>query len=100
MRTQRLNGDSTVNHCLSRRYRNLCDLSSGLVQIRIRRLYRAALEAVQRATHAFAAPVENMGIGHRGVDIVVAQVFLYDSDIVTVIHQGIKQESTNYDGED
>ena len=30
------------------------------MQIRIRDLYRA----VQRATHAFAAPIENMGIEH------------------------------------
>ncbi len=34
------------------------------MQIRIRDLYRAAPETVQRATHAFAAPIENMGIDH------------------------------------
>ncbi len=34
------------------------------MQIRIRGLYRAAPETVQRATHAFAAPIENMGIDH------------------------------------
>jgi len=34
------------------------------MQIRIRDLYRAAPEAVQRATQAFAAPIENMGIDH------------------------------------
>jgi hypothetical protein len=32
------------------------------MQIRIRHLYRAAPETVQRATHAFAAPIEDMGI--------------------------------------
>jgi len=72
IRTQRLNRDSTVNHGMSRRYRNLCDLSRGLMQIRIRYLSRAALETVQRATHAFAAPIEDMGIDHRGFDILVA----------------------------
>ena len=34
------------------------------MQIRIRDLYRASPETVQRATHAFAAPIENMGIDH------------------------------------
>ncbi len=34
------------------------------MQIRIRDLYRAAPETVQRATHAFADPIENMGIDH------------------------------------
>ena len=34
------------------------------MQIRIRHLYRAAPETVHRATHAFAAPIENMGIDH------------------------------------
>ena len=34
------------------------------MQIRIRDLYRAAPETVQRAAHAFAAPIENMGIDH------------------------------------
>jgi len=34
------------------------------MQIRIRHLYRAAPETVQRARHAFAAPIENMGIDH------------------------------------
>jgi len=48
----------------SKRYRNICDLSRGFMQIRIRDLYRAAPETVQRATHAFAAPIENMGIDH------------------------------------
>jgi ribosomal protein L20 len=45
----------------SKRYRNICKLSRGFMQIRIRDLYRAAPETVQRATHAFAAPIENMG---------------------------------------
>ncbi len=67
------------------------------MRIRIRPLSRAAVETIQRATHAFAAPVENVGIDHRGFDILVAQEPLYGSDIITVIHQGIKQESTNYD---
>ncbi len=67
------------------------------MQIRIRHLYRAALETVQRATHAFADPIENMGIDHRGFDIVAAQEFLYGSDIITVLHQGVRQESTKYD---
>ncbi len=48
----------------SKRYRNICNLSRGFMQIRIRHLYRAAPETVQRATHAFAAPIENMGIDH------------------------------------
>ncbi len=34
------------------------------MQIRIRHLYRAAPETVRRATNAFAAPIENMGIDH------------------------------------
>ncbi len=34
------------------------------MHIRIRHLYRAAPETVQRATHAFAAPIANMGIDH------------------------------------
>ncbi len=34
------------------------------MQIRIRDLYSAAPETVQRVTHAFAAPIENMGIDH------------------------------------
>ena len=34
------------------------------MQIRIRHLSKAAPETVQRATHAFAAPIENMGIDH------------------------------------
>jgi len=37
------------------------------MQIRIRDRYRAAPETVQRATHAFAAPIENMGIDHSRV---------------------------------
>jgi hypothetical protein len=81
----------------SKRYRNLCDLSRGLMQILIRHLYRAAPETVQRATHAFSAPTENMGIDHRGFDIVSVQEFLYGSDIITVLHQGVKQERTKYD---
>ncbi len=56
------------------------------MQIRIRHLYRAAPETVQRATHAFAAHIENMGIDHRGFDIVVAQEFLYGSDIILEIY--------------
>jgi hypothetical protein len=67
------------------------------MQIRIRDLYRAAPETVQRATHAFTAPIENMCIDHRGFDIVAAQEFLYGSDIINVLHQGVKQESTKYD---
>jgi len=46
------------------------------MQIRIRGLYRAAPETVQRATHAFAAPIENMGIDH---------VIISDSVPVSVI---------------
>ncbi len=46
------------------------------MHIRIRHLSRAAPETVQRATHAFAIPIENMGIYHRGFDIVAAQEFL------------------------
>jgi hypothetical protein len=42
------------------------------MQIRIRPLSRAALETVQRATHAFAASIEDMAIDHRGLDILVA----------------------------
>ncbi len=34
------------------------------MQIRIRSLSGAALETVQRAAHAFAAPIEDMGIDH------------------------------------
>jgi len=34
------------------------------MQIRIRYLYRAAPETVQRATHAFAAPAKGIGIDH------------------------------------
>ncbi len=56
------------------------------MQIRIRHLSRAAPETVQRATHAFAAPIEKMGIDHRGFDIVVAQEFLYGSDIILEIY--------------
>jgi hypothetical protein len=67
------------------------------MQIRIRHLYRAAPETVQRATHAFAAPIENMYIDHRGFDIVAAQEFLYGSDIINVLHKGVEQESTKYD---
>jgi len=37
----------------SKRYRNLCNLSRGFMQIRIRHLSRAAPETVQRATHIF-----------------------------------------------
>ncbi len=37
------------------------------MQIRIRHLYRAAPETVQRATHAFAAPIENMGTEHVAI---------------------------------
>jgi hypothetical protein len=51
----------------STRYRNICDLSRDFMQIRIRDLYRAAPETVQRATHAFAGPIENMGIDHSRV---------------------------------
>jgi len=54
------------------------------MQIRIRHLSRAAFETIQRATHAFAAPIEDMGIDHRGFDILVAQEFLYGSDIIPV----------------
>ena len=46
------------------------------MQIRIRHLYRAAPETVQRATHAFAAPIEDMGIDHRGFDIVVVLILI------------------------
>jgi len=31
------------------------------MHIRIRHLFRAAFETIQRATHAFAAPIEDMG---------------------------------------
>lgn len=65
--------------------------------IRIRHLSRAAFETIQRAARAFAAPVENVSTDHRGFDILVAQEFLYGSDIITVIHQGITQENTDYD---
>ena len=51
------------------------------MQIRIRHLYRAT---VQRATHAFAPPIENMGIDHRGFDILVAKKLLNGPDIITV----------------
>jgi hypothetical protein len=50
-------------------------------------VYRAAPETVRRATYAFAAPIENMVIDHRGFDIVVAQEFLYGSDIIPVLQQ-------------
>jgi hypothetical protein len=72
----------------SKRYGNLCNLSRDFMQIRIRHLYRAAPETAQRATHAFAGPIENMGIDHRGFDIVAAQEFLYGSDIINVLHKG------------
>jgi hypothetical protein len=42
------------------------------MRIRIRHLSRAAFETIQRATHAFAAPIEDMGIDHRRFDILVA----------------------------
>lgn len=48
----------------SKRYGNLRNLSGDFTQNRIRHLSRAAPETVQRATHAFAAPIENMGINH------------------------------------
>ncbi len=48
----------------SKRYKNICNLSRGFMQIRIRDLYRAAPETIQRATHAFASPIENMGIDY------------------------------------
>jgi hypothetical protein len=56
------------------------------MQIRIRHLYRAAPETSQGAMHAFAVPIENMGIDPRGFDIVVAQEFLYGSDIILEIY--------------
>jgi len=37
----------------SKRYRNICNLSRDFMQIRIRHLYRAAPETIQRATHAY-----------------------------------------------
>jgi len=45
------------------------------MQIRIRSPFRAALETVQRATHAFAASIEDMGVGRRGFGIIVPQEF-------------------------
>jgi hypothetical protein len=42
------------------------------MQIHIRPLSGAALETVQRAAHAFAAPIEDVGINHCGFDILVA----------------------------
>jgi len=56
------------------------------MQIRIRDLYRAAPETVQRATHAFAAPIENMGIDHREyLDSVPVGVVLLVKKIVSCI---------------
>ncbi|MFX0194912.1 MAG: hypothetical protein ACFFCW_02225 [Candidatus Hodarchaeota archaeon] len=49
---------------ISRRYRNIWNLYRDFMQIRIRHLYRAAPETVQRATHAFAASIDNLGIDH------------------------------------
>lgn len=37
------------------------------MQIRIRRLSETARETVQRATSAFATPIENVGIDHVAV---------------------------------
>jgi hypothetical protein len=37
------------------------------MRIRIRPLSRAAPETVQRATHAFAAPIENMCVDHVAI---------------------------------
>jgi hypothetical protein len=51
------------------------------MQIRTRHLYRAAPEAVQRTTHTFAAPIENMGIDH---------VVISDSVPIVVIFRPIR----------
>jgi hypothetical protein len=37
------------------------------MQTRISHLYRAVSETVQRATHAFAVPIEIMGIDHVAI---------------------------------
>ena len=51
------------------------------MQIHIRPLSGAALETVQRAMHAFATPIENMGIDH---------VVISDSVLVGVIFRLIQ----------
>jgi hypothetical protein len=57
------------------------------MQIRIRNLYRAAPETVQRATHAFAAPIEKMGIDH---------VIILDSVPVSVLQIARMPENLCY----
>jgi hypothetical protein len=57
------------------------------MQIRIRSLFRAVFETIHRAAHTFAPLIEDMGIYHSGFDILVAQEFLYSSDIVSVLQQ-------------
>lgn len=69
---------------ISRRYRNICNLYRDFMQIRIRHLYRAAPETIQRATHVFVASIDNLGIDH---------VVILDSVPVGVSQTASTQES-------
>jgi hypothetical protein len=44
-------------------------------------------EAVDWAVPSFAAPVEYMGVDHRGFDILMAKEFLNRADVIPVFQQ-------------
>ena len=57
----------TLTTFILRRYRNICNLFRDFMQIRIRHLYIAAPETVQRATHTFAIHVKRICVEHSNV---------------------------------
>ena len=62
-------------------------IASFLIWRRLTFVHRIAPETIRRATNAFAAPIENMSVGLRGFDIVVAQEFLCGSDTIPSFKQ-------------
>jgi hypothetical protein len=53
---------------------------------------RLASKAVCRTANASRSTVKDMGIGHRGFDIIIGQEFLHPSYIVTTFEQGVAKE--------
>jgi hypothetical protein len=46
-----------------------------------------AHRSIQRATHGQTAPIEDVGVGLSGLDVLVAEEFVHGADAVTVFEQ-------------
>ena len=51
------------------------------------KILRSLSKGIDGTAHTGRPAVENMGIDHRSLDVILAQEFLYGPDIVTALDQ-------------